>query len=138
MKYTPPHSDEAKKVTFLYFMTLLVAIMAIYTIGFFNNRASVNTVAEEIKRAISDQRFDKAKDVLEVYSNHTSTQDEDYSELTKNFDIEAHTHSVLTNYNLGAFEQLDAYKLLYRITKKDAYKEQIKLLTPIAEDTNKN
>lgn len=37
MQYTPPNSDEAKKATFLYFMLLLVAVIAINAISVLNS-----------------------------------------------------------------------------------------------------
>lgn len=130
MEYSPPHSEEAKKVSLLYFLILLVIFLAI---GMFVNNSGVSSDAEAIKRAASEQRFDIANNILDIYDEYTSPDDVDYKSLKNNFDIESHVESVLEAYSLDAGKQYEAYRLLYRVTKKEQYKEQMEHLKPITE-----
>lgn len=130
MEYSPPHSEEAKKVSLLYFLILLIMFLVI---GVFGNNSVMTPDAEAIKRAASEQRFDIANSILDIYDEYTSPDDVDYKWLKNNFDIESHVHSVLMAYSLDAGKQYEAYRLLYRVTKKEQYKEQMDHLKLIAE-----
>ncbi len=130
MEYSPPHSEEAKEVSLLYFLTLLIMFLVI---GVFGSHSGLSSDAEAIKRSVSEQRFDIANNILDIYDEHTSPDDVDYQFLKSGFDMENHVNSVLVTYSLDAGKQYEAYRLLYRLTKKEQYKEQMEHLKPIAE-----
>ena len=130
MEYRPPQSEDAKKVSLLYFLILLIMFLLIGALG---SHSGMNSDAEAIKRSVSEQRFDIANNILDIYDEYTSPEDVDYQSLNGGFDMENHVNSVLVAYSLDAGKQYEAYRLLYRLTKKEQYKEQMDHLKPIAE-----
>lgn len=131
----PRYNKEARKIALIYFLMLLVAMV---TLSLFPNDEGLDMMptSSGIKQAVSELRFDLANDILDIHENHISPDDPNYTQILRETSIEAHVSSIFTAYTLDASVQYDAYRLLYRLTHKEHYKEQMSHLKPIADGVN--
>lgn len=131
----PRYNKEARQIALIYFLALM-GVMAI-VFAFSNDEDSqMMPTSRGIKQAISELRFDIANNILDVHEKHIAPDEPKYTQILQEASIEAHVSTIFTAYTLDASVQYDAYRLLYRLTGKEHYQEQMTHLKPIADGMN--